>query len=89
MAHIAQLGALTDELISLLASSSTKVNMFHSLPHIIQNFLSALVAIVLELTRNSLTLKNLTCTEKVPFGPFDTKTMLERTSSMSQIVSMV
>jgi hypothetical protein len=90
MAHIAKLGALTDELISLLASSSTKVNMFHSVPQCRPKLLvCALAAIFLELIGDSLILQSLTCTEKVHFGLYDPRTTFERTSLMSQVVLMV
>jgi len=32
MAHVAKLGTLTDELVTLLTSTSTKVNKFCSVP---------------------------------------------------------
>jgi hypothetical protein len=90
MAHIAKLGALTDELISLIASSSTKVNMFHSVPQCHPKLLVCdLAAIFLELIGDSLILQNSTCTGKVHFGLYDRRTTLERISSMSQAVSMV
>ncbi len=86
MAHIAKLGGLTDELVTLITSKSSEVDRFHSLEKTFrmseQTGPSCILQLLSTNTEYSQILRSLMYIERVPSELYDFIIIIGRTNLM-------